>query len=174
MSRARYFQILWKRNKWVLNKNDNSRRFIFNCNFKQSCQFETFDWLTRIKQQRFYPFSYENSPHERNRNNGFSIFEKKLLQQSSVLIIHIISSQVNTCSGNRVGGILYLSIAHTVMCEATFEREILKWYCCRNNTISGSDTTDADNHDHLRSSYLFMTNERERESVLQDILEHLI
>jgi len=28
---------------------------------------------------------------------------------------------------------------------------------------SGNDTTDADNHDHLRSSYLFMANERERD-----------
>lgn len=34
---------------------------------------------------------------------------------------------------------------------------------------SGTDTTVADNHDHLRSSYLFMANERERDVILQDI-----
>lgn len=103
-------------------------------------------------------------------------------QQSPVLIIHIIPSQVNRMQWeSRGGGILYLSIVHTIMREATFEREILKWYCCRNNTLPGATQRMLITTTILRSSYLLMANERERErerekrrSYKRFVLAHLI
>jgi len=83
------------------------------------------------------------------------------LQQSFVLIIHIISSQVNAMRTAAVFCICRYCAYYNARGD-TRTRNI-EMILLPQQYSSGNDTTDADNHDHLRSLYLFMANNRKRD-----------